>query len=101
MRGGQEVIEMEERRRSSDNVLDELKEHAKEISSIVHSIHTNQAIIKEKVERIERETIKTNGRVSSLETWRDTKNGEFRIICWISAVIVTAVIGAWVKILLP
>jgi hypothetical protein len=92
---------MEERRRNSDHVLDELKESAKSISHTVNQIYTKQEVIKEKVERIERETIKTNGRVTNLESWRDNKTGEFRIICWISAVLVTAVIGAWVKILIP
>lgn len=92
---------MEERRRQADHILDELKQISKETAQTVNEIYTNQAVIKEKVERIEKETIKTNGRVTSLETWKNTKNGEFKIICWLSAVVVTALIGAWVKILLP
>ena len=89
---------MDERRRASDKVLDELKEILKETSGTVSQIYTNQAVIKSQVDRIEKETIKTNGRVTSLEEWKNTKTGEFKIICWIVSAIVVAVIGAYAGI---
>lgn len=92
---------MEERRRQADHVLDELKELSKETANTVNQIYTNQAVIKEKVERIEKETIKTNGRVTSLETWKNQQIGSSKVICWAVGIVFAAVVGAWVKIMLP
>lgn len=92
---------MEERRRQADHILDELKELSNETSKTVNNIYANQAVIKEKVERIERETIKTNGRVTSLETWKNQQIGSSRVICWAVGIVFAAVVGAWVKIMLP
>lgn len=89
---------MEERRRQNDHVLDELKNLGKETSKVVNEIYANQAVIKEKVERIEKETIKTNGRVTSLETWKNQQVGSSKVICWAISIIFAAVVAAWVKL---
>lgn len=91
---------MEERRRENDKTLDRLESKIDKLVSVQSDMHSKQEVIKSKVERIETETIKTNGRVTKVEAWQNTKNGELRIICWIVGVFVAAVIGAWVKILI-
>lgn len=90
----------EERRRQSDKALDEFGKILKDTAKTVNEIHTNQAVIKEKVERIEKETIKTNGRVTKVEAWQNTKNGEFKIIYWAVGVVFASVVAAWVKIVI-
>lgn len=93
------MSEFEERRRASDRVLDKIDGKIDKIFSVQSDMHAKQEVIKSKVERIESETIKTNGRVTRLETWQNTKKGSDKIICMIVIIVATAVVGAWVKLL--
>lgn len=88
----------EDRRRNSDKAIEELKALLQDTSRVVQTIHTNQALIKQKVENIDVQTTRTNGRVTALESWRDVKSGEFRIVCWVVAVVVVALVGAYANI---
>lgn len=89
----------EERRRKSDEDLSRFEGKLDAILSTQSDMHAKQEVIRSKVDRIESETIKTNGRVTRLEDWKSTKNGQLSIICWIVAVLSTAMVGAWVKVL--
>lgn len=91
---------MEERRREADKALDEFGKILKETAKTVNEIHINQAVIKEKVVRIEEETIKTNGRVTSLETWKNQQIGSSRVVYWAVGVVFAAVVAAWVRIVI-
>lgn len=89
----------EERRRTSDEALSRFEGKLDAIISTQANMHAKQEVIRSKVERIETETIKTNGRVTAVEKWQNTKTGEFRIICWMIAIVAGAVVGAWVKVI--
>lgn len=91
---------MEERRRQADKALDEFGKILKETAKTVNEIHINQAVIKEKVVRIEEETIKTNGRVTSLEAWKNQQIGSSRVVYWAIGVVFASVVAAWVKIVI-
>lgn len=90
---------MDERRRQSDYDLERFEEKIDRILETQSNMFAKQEVIKSKVERIEHETIKTNGRVSSLEEWKNIKNGQFSLICWVIGIIAAALAGAWFKVL--
>lgn len=96
----------EERRRKSDEALYRFEGKLDAILHTQSDMHAKQEVIRTKVEVIEAETKKTNGRVTKLEDgcvemnrWKDIKTGELKVVSWILGVIIVALIGAWVKVL--
>jgi predicted membrane GTPase involved in stress response len=74
---------MEERMRQNDKKIDELTEILKE--HLTNSLSNRElehyfGELKVTLDRIEQQTIKTNGRVSKLEIWKETMTAKIGII---------------------
>ena len=90
----------EERRRESDKVLNRLESKIDRLVDVQTDMYAKQAVISSVLSTVKDETTKTNGRVTNLESWRDTKNGESKVICWAVGVVFAAVVAAWIKLVM-
>ena len=95
----------DERRRYSDLVLERLEEQSSKTLEMISEIREKQGVIAIKINGIEIQTNRTNGRVSDIEdenitrdAWINETKGSFKIVCWIVAVFGVAIIGTWVDL---
>jgi len=73
----------------------ELQEQISVLTERISNFHEG---INEKLDRIEAQTIKTNGRVNTLETKTDKAEGALGLVKWIGVANVVAFIGYMVGI---
>lgn len=91
----------EERRRESDKVLDRVDKKLDEVLDVQSEMKTKQAVIASVLDSTLEQVTKTNGRVTTIETWKENKNGEIRVICWAVGVTFAAVVVALVNSFIP
>lgn len=77
----------------SNRELDRIfKSHEEKMLAGFASVTEQISDVVKVAERIEQQTIKTNGRVGQLESWRENMRGAWRLITWVGI----PLFGLWV-----